>query len=107
VIVTQNRIKRIGPFELADYAGSKDYRHLVELARKASIICIVDYDVRDVGTFRDVGRTQYSLHHEEEVFQVGARGIGYIHAFGAAEFVALCEHRNVEFIPVPKSTSAV
>ncbi|MFP3637828.1 helix-turn-helix domain-containing protein [Paraburkholderia sp. SIMBA_054] len=83
---------------IADYATSQDYRRLAVLARTASIICTVDYHFRDVGIVRDVGRTQYALRRDEEIFEVSARGIGYVYAFGEDEFVALCAARNIEFI---------
>lgn len=85
-------------FVLAGYAGSTDYERLAGLACKASIICIVDYDMPGVGTVRDVARTQYTLHRGEEVFMVCARGISYIHAFGKADFIGLCELRHFEFV---------
>lgn len=93
-------------FVLAGYAGSRDYERLAGVARKASIICIVDYDMPGVGTVRDIARTQYTLHRGEEVFMVCARGISYIHAFGKADFIGLCELRHVEFIEPPHCAAA-
>ncbi|CAB3754069.1 hypothetical protein [Paraburkholderia humisilvae] len=96
--MTQGLAEQPPEFVLAGYAGSRDYERLAALASKASIICIVDYDMPGVGTVRDIARTQYTLHRKDEVFMVSARGISYIHAFGKADFIGLCEFRQVEFI---------
>lgn len=77
----------------ATYSGSRDYPRLVNLASEASIICIVDYEGH-----RDVARTNFMRRGDQEMWSVSARGISYITAFSRADFIALCEHHNVEFI---------
>ena len=78
---------------LAPYASSRDYARLADLACEASIICVVDYEGH-----RDVARTNFSRRGEQELWSVSARGLGYITAFNRADFIALCGHRNLEFI---------
>lgn len=87
----------ITAYDLAAYAGSRDYVRLAELARTSSIICILDYE-----THRDVARTNYASRGASEWWQVSARGIGYITAFSQEDFMALCEHANLEFIEPPQ-----
>ncbi|AQH05664.1 hypothetical protein A9R05_42360 (plasmid) [Burkholderia sp. KK1] len=92
-------------FQLANYSGSRDYDRLADLSRKASILCIVDDELGR----RDAARTHYMNNHGQDQWTVSARGMGYITAFGLAEFKAFCAHRNLEFIePVgmPPSTLA-
>jgi hypothetical protein len=83
-------------YELAPYTGSRDYQRLTALARRASIICVVDYQ-----SLRDVARTNYMEKRGQELWSVSARGIAYITAFNEADFIALCEHHNVEFLIPP------
>lgn len=85
--------------DITGYAASKDYRALAELARQQSVVCEVDYriDPKDDAT-RDVARTLYREHNGEELFEIGARGTGYIQALGEAEFVRQCERINVSFL---------
>lgn len=84
-------------YELAAYKGSRDYAQLVRLARQASILCIVDFQGQ-----RDVARTNFMRRRrDEEIWSVSARGMGYITAFNEADFIALCEHNNLEFIAPP------
>lgn len=80
----------------AAYSGSRDYAQLVGLAEKDSIICIVDYEGH-----RDVARTNYMRRGGQEMWSVSARGIAYITAFNRADFISLCEHRNLEYIVPP------
>ena len=80
-------------YELAPYRGSRDYAHLANLARQASILCIVDYQGQ-----RDVARTNFMRRGDQELWTVSARGMGYITAFNQSDFIALCGHANVEFI---------
>lgn len=82
------------PYVISGYCSSKDYALLAELSRTQSVICIVDYNPG----LRDVARTFYRAHGEEEHWSVSARGISYIEAFNRKEFLALCVHRNLEFI---------
>jgi hypothetical protein len=83
-------------YELAPYTGSRDYEQLADLAVQASILCIVDYDGH-----RDVARTNYMQRRDQELWSVSARGISYVTAFNRADFIALCAHRNLEFIAPP------
>lgn len=85
-------------YELAPYSGSRDYELLADLAAKASVLCIVDYE----NEVRDVARTNYMRRGDQELWQLSARGFGYITAFNRADFIALCMHRNVEFIVPPR-----
>lgn len=89
-------------YELAPYSGSRDYEHLADLACQASILCIVDYEGQ-----RDVARTNYMRRGSQELWQVSARGRGYVMAFSREDFIALCGHANVEFIaPTANSREA-
>lgn len=81
-------------FQLTGYAGSRDYERLADLAREQSVICIVDYE----RSMRDIGRTMYRCHGNEEYWEVGARGTGYIIAFERDEFIRACRAFNVEFL---------
>lgn len=86
------------------YSLSRNYKRLVELARQSSVVCVVDYRVGEGEPIRDIARTQYGHHHDEETFLVAARGTGYIHAFGEDEFIKFCFHSNVEFIEPQPAT---
>lgn len=87
-------------YELGVYLGSRDYYKLTELACQASIICLVDHNGQ-----REVARTNYSRRGEQVVWSVCSRGIAYITAFNGEDFVALCRHRNLEFLaPVKPKT---
>lgn len=90
---------------LMDYSGSKDYLKLAELAKKSSVICMVDYKREGKEPIRDVARTGFDHHHGEEVFQIGARGITYVHAFGLEEFLQFCALYNVEYL-VPREAES-
>jgi len=85
--------------DITGYATSKDYCALAALARQQSIVCEVDYrvDQQDVTT-RDVARTLYRECNGEELFEIGARGTGYVHAAGEEEFIRQCERMNVSFL---------
>lgn len=93
---------------LAAYAGSKNYRSLLDLARKQSVICIVDSELGKADTIRDVARTIYTFKQgaeTEEIFTVSARGVCYIYAFGEDDFVQWCEKLNLEYIAPPQTAS--
>lgn len=83
---------------ITGYSVSKDYKRLTELARHLSAVCFVDYRVGEGEPIRDIAKTLYSHHHDEEVFMISARGTLYIHASGEDEFVKFCSSLNVEFI---------
>jgi hypothetical protein len=78
--------------KLAKYQGSRDYLRLVELIRDAGIICTVAF-----GKGVDVAVAWRRPHHDEWMYEVSARGIGYIIAFNVEDFISLCEHGCVEF----------
>ncbi|GBG14471.1 reductase [Novimethylophilus kurashikiensis] len=87
-------------YDLPDYRGSKDYARLAALARRSSVVCILDYRVRDIDT-RDVARTQYMSKGYQECWSVCSRGTSYITVFSQADFISLCEHYNLEFFEPP------
>lgn len=86
-------------FAITGYPVSRDYDLLAFLMQRQSLLCIVDYG-KD-GGIRDVGKTLWSADRSGGVWQLSARGIGYIYAFSREEFIAECAKANVEFI-VPK-----
>lgn len=79
-----------------NYRLSTDYRLLAKLARSDAIICVVDYREG----CRDVAHTLYSPADSKgyELFQVSARGYGYIYSFGENEFVKQCALANLGFL---------
>jgi hypothetical protein len=83
--------------QIANYATSRDYRRLAELAQQYSIICIVDRD----GT-HDVGQTLFSSSMSEKHWQVSSPGRCYVRASDIDDFVRRCQQVNLEFI-VPLS----
>lgn len=76
---------------LLNYPFSKDYKKLYELAKKQSVVCVLDH----LGC-RDVCQTIYidSANYTEVV----ARGICYIFTENEEEFISHCEHYNLEWI---------
>jgi len=81
--------------QLDAYDGSKDYERLAELAKKHSIICILDYQEH-----RDVAKTIYSFQEgrDETWWKVSARDISYITADNHEGFIASCKRLNLAFI---------
>lgn len=79
-----------------NYRLSTDYHLLAKLARSDAIICALDYS----DGCRDVAHTLYSpaSHNEPELFQVSARGHGYIYAHGDGEFIKQCARANLGFL---------
>jgi len=89
--------------EIAAYNGSRDYARLAELAKTASIICIVNYADREQFVVRDVAHTFYSNYTSTGNFwQINARGTGYVWADTLDKFVTQCEKYGVEFIDPPQ-----
>ena len=87
-------------FAITGYPVLRDYDLLAFLMQRQSVICIVDYGKE--GDIRDVGHTLWSPSGDGAgVWQLSARGIGYIYAFSREQFLAECAAANVEFI-VPK-----
>ena len=87
---------------LANYSTSRDYRRLWELAHDHSIVCIVDGLPGVSMARRDIGTTVYSKEWNPEWIQVISKGIGHIWAESIEEFIAQCEHYNLEWLqPLP------
>lgn len=85
---------------MSGYARSTDYRQLAQLARQQSIVCEVTYpSPGQPGTLRDVARTLFRTLDGEEVFEIGARGTGYLYAIGEDDFVRHCAASGVVFFP--------
>lgn len=82
------------------YTLCKDYDLLAKLARTQSVLCVVDFkpDCRDAA--HTIWSAAYKDH--DEVFQVSARGYGYIHAEGVEDFKKQCVHANLGFV-IPNS----
>jgi hypothetical protein len=87
--------------QIGDYAGSREYARLAELAKRYSVICIVKN-----GSTRDVAKTLYSSHAAGEMWQVSARGTGYVWTDSKDDFVRQCEQVDLEFIEPPSEGSA-
>lgn len=86
----------MNPIEVTGYETSRDYELLFELAKRQSVICIVDYnkDCRDVAHTLFIGK----------MGQISARGISYLHVFtdesdAKEKFVQYCGEINLEFLP--------
>ena len=87
---------------LANYSTSRDYRRLWELAHDHSIVCVVDYEPGIPVTCRDIATTGYSKECNPDVVKVSSRGIGHIWAESIEQFIAQCEHCNLEWLqPLP------
>lgn len=80
-------------FEISGYQTSRDYERLADEMHRRSVICLVDYSP----DCRDVAHTIWSESKDGQgTWQIGARGIGYVHAFNRADFIAKCARYNVE-----------
>lgn len=77
---------------LADYATSRDYKLLSELAMTSSVICIL-------GT--DVARTFYRKNKYGEWFGIGCRDVCYVDAVGVDELIQQCVENQVQFLMPP------
>lgn len=73
---------------------STRYSHLVDLMQKESVICFVDYGDRPC---RDIAKTAYDS--TGKIFEIRARGIGYLWAESPQEFIEQCRKYNVSFLP--------
>jgi len=82
--------------DITGYTLSNDHAQLANLVKSQSVICTVKYI-----TCRDVAHTTYyrSSLSGEETFTIGARGIGYVHAWGLDDFLRQCAQFEVRFIP--------
>lgn len=68
-------------FTISGYKTSRDYERLADAMQRQSIICVVDYG-KDC---RDVAHTLWSPSNDGNgVWQLSARGIGYIYAYWEA-----------------------
>jgi hypothetical protein len=90
-------------FKILGYETSRDYERLADLMQRQSVICIVDYG-KDC---RDVAHTLWSPSRDGNgVWQLSARGIGYVYAFSRAEFINQCVRANVDVLmPNDKPTN--
>lgn len=80
-------------FKISGYDISRDYERLADAMQTQSVICIVDYG-KDC---RDVAHTLWSPSRDGKgVWQLSARGIGYIYAFSRADFISQCTRTNVD-----------
>ena len=87
---------------LANYSTSRDYRRLWELAHDHSIVCFVDCLPGNPKTGRVVATTKHSKEWNPDVIAVCSRGTGHIWAESIEEFIAQCEHCNLEWLqPLP------
>ena len=87
---------------LANYSTSRDYRRLWELAHDHSIVCVVDYAPFIHDLYRDVATTRHIKGWSPDVMQVCSRGIGHVWAESIEQFIAQCEHCNLEWLhPLP------
>ena len=75
-----------------NYSISVDYKMLHELAQTQPIVCFVDYGTNP--TPRDVAVSRCS----HGVTQISARGICYIWADTASDFILQCRNNHVEFV---------
>ena len=82
-------------FEIKGYESSRDYERLADIMQTQSVVCIVDY-MKDC---RDVAHTLWSPSEDGRgIWQLSARGIGYIYAWGRDDFICKCKHLNVDII---------
>jgi hypothetical protein len=82
-------------FELKGYENNRDYERLADIMQTQSVVCIVDY-MKDC---RDVAHTIWSPSEDGRgIWQLSARGIGYVYAWGREDFICKCRHLNVDII---------
>lgn len=79
---------------------SDDYTQLVELMKVRSRVCVVDYSYRDDGDppTRDIAKTIFS-GTDRPIYQVSARGMGYLWAENEKDFIDQCQKYNLKFLP--------
>lgn len=85
-------------FHVGGYKTSTDYEELARLMQKQAVVCLVDY--RDDSEIRDVAHTIFGpvSRSGKGIWQISARGYGYIYAFSQEEFIHNCRLQHVEFI---------
>ena len=85
--------------DFLQYPKSQDYELLWDLAQDYQVICLVDYR-RDSGR-QDVAKAWV----QNGIWQIGARGIGYIWAESKEDFVNQCRARNVSWLVAECATA--
>lgn len=82
-------------FTISGYKTSRDYERLADEMQRQSVICIVDCG-KDC---RDVAHTLWSPSKDGNgVWQLSARGVGYVHAFSRSDFIGQCVRNNVDVL---------
>lgn len=88
--------------EITGYETSRDYKLLVELMKKSSVICIVDYTASNtiIPALRDIAHTIYYANENGSDcwLSIDARGLGYVTAWNEDLFIDRCKDANVEFL---------
>lgn len=87
--------------DIKGYATSRDYAQLVTLMQTQSVVCTVRYGSRIDSPMRDVAHTFFEA--ESHSFAIRARGMEYVGAHTAADFIRECLAEEVEFL-VPNTT---
>lgn len=89
-------------FKISGYETTRDYERLADVMQRQSVICLVDYG-KDC---RDVAHTLWSPSGDGAgVWQLSARGIGYVYGFSRADFIAQCARANVDALMPTGETS--
>lgn len=83
---------------LIGYKTSRDYKRLVELMKKQSIICIVDFSSVNGKTSRNIAQTLFVQYEKHNDYTIGIRGLSYVWAVEEQAFIAACARFNIEFI---------
>ena len=90
-------------FQISGYKTSRDYERLADTMQEQSVICIVDYG-KDC---RDVAHTLWSPSRDGKgVWQLSARGIGYVYALSRSDFISKCTCANVDALMPDVQSSA-
>lgn len=76
--------------QLTGYKTSRDYKRLAELAKKQSVICIVDHRGK-----QQVATTTYV---QSPCWVISSKGVVYVYGIKKKHFIAQCQAANVEFI---------
>lgn len=75
-----------------NYKTSRDYKRLAELAKKQSVICVVEYNGRPVTAL------SYYFPDSKRPFMISFPGYSFIDAEDDDRFIDRCEKIGVEFI---------
>lgn len=88
--------------EITGYETSRDYKLLVELMKKSSVICIVDYTAGNtiIPAVRRIANTAYTADDDGNDcwWSISTIGICYVVAWGEDMFIDRCKDANVEFL---------